>query len=299
MKFKTKLFTVAVALSAFVQLGHAETINLLVPFPPGGLTDQTLRAFDETFKSKGIETNYLILNSCKNVENWLAKNPEKPAVTVFSVQEQINTALNPTADNACKTVVTKQNTLVMTLTAPMNLCSMLPADQALVHFRKGNHKIGATFSPTTNRILINGLVKTLDLKSSLIEYQGNPKLLQALISKDIDFVLVANVAPAISAGATCFFTTGTRDFAKKFGRTSIDEISTNNPWRGNSQMNVALGWNVDTQKIRSYMIESMKTNANMQKQLSVGHTMPGLISGTSEDEQWKIISDYIESSTKK
>jgi hypothetical protein len=176
---------------------------------------------------------------------------------------------------------------------------MLPADQALVHFRKGNHKIGATFSPTTNRILINGLVKTLDLKSSLIEYQGNPKLLQALISKDIDFVLVANVAPAISAGATCFFTTGTRDFAKKFGRTSIDEISTNNPWRGNSQMNVALGWNVDTQKIRSYMIESMKTNANMQKQLSVGHTMPGLISGTSEDEQWKIISDYIESSTKK
>jgi hypothetical protein len=64
-------------------------------------------------------------------------------------------------------------------------------------------------------------------------------------------------------------------------------------------MNVALGWNVDTQKIRSYMIESMKTNANMQKQLSVGHTIPGLISGTSEDEQWKIISDYIESSTKK
>ena len=298
MKLKTKLFAAAAALSAFTQLVHAEPVNLLVPFPPGGLTDQTLRAFDETFKTKGIDTNYLILNSCKNAENWLAKNPEKPAVTVFSVQEQINAALNPTADNACKITATKQNTMVMTLTAPMNVCSMLPPDQALAHFRRGTHKIGATFSPPTNGILVNGLIKTMGLNSSLIEYQGNPKLVQALISKDIDFALFGNVKPAISAGATCFLTTGTQDFANKFDRTSIDEISINNPWRGNSQMNVALGWNIDTQIIRAYMMESMKTNPNMQKQLSVGYTMPGLISGTSESEQWKIISDYLESSVK-
>ena len=300
MKLKTKLFAVAATLSALTQLVHAaEPINLLVPYPPGGLVDQTLRAFDDTFKSKGVETNYLILNSCKNVENWLAKNPEKPAVMVFPAQEQINTALNPTADNACQITATKQNTIMITTSIPMNVCSMLPADQALAHFRRGTHKIGATFSPATNGILVNGLIKTLGLNSALVEYQGNPKLVQALISKDVEFAIFGNIKPAISAGATCFLTTGTKDFAKQFNRTSIDEISVNNPWRGNGQMNIALGWNVDTQMVRSYVMEAMKTNPNMQKQLSVGYTMPGLISGASVDEQWKMIGNYFESAVKK
>lgn len=299
MKFKTKFIATVLSLFAFVQMAHAEALNLLVPFPPGGLTDQTIRALDETFKSKGIETNYLVLNSCKNTGTWLKKNPGKPALTVFSVQEQINATLNPGTDNACDIVATKQNTLALTLTAPMNICSMLPPDQALAHFRRGKHKIGATFSPATNGILVNGLIDSLGLDSKLIEYQGNPKLVQALISKDVDFALFGNVQPAISAGATCFLTTASTDFAKKFNRTSIDEISFNNPWRGNSQMNVALGWNIDNKQIRALVIETMKTNPNMQKQLSVGYTMPGMVSGTTEDAQWKIISDYLATNSKK
>lgn len=299
MKLKTKFIATAMALLAFAQSAQAEALNLLVPFPPGGLTDQTLRALDETFKSKGIETNYLVLNSCKNTENWLKKNADKPAITVFSIQEQITAMLEPGSDKACGITATKQNTLALTLTAPMNICSMLPADQALAHFRRGTHKIGATFAPATNGILVRGLIESLGLKSSLIEYQGNPKLVQALISKDIDFALFGNVQPAISAGATCFLTTAPKDFAKKFNRTSIDEISFGNPWRGNSQMNIAMGWNVDNKVIRAHVIETMKTNANMQKQLAVGYTMPGMVSGTSEAEQWEIVSDYLKANSKK
>lgn len=299
MKLNSKLISVFIALAAISQTATAEPLNILVPFPPGGLTDQTLRAIDETAKTKGVATNYLILNNCKNTENWLKKNPSKPAITVFSVQEQINAALNPTADNACGIVATKENTLALTLTAPMNICSMMPPSDALAHFRRGKHKIGTTFSPPTNGILVKGIIDSLGLNSALIEYQGNPALVQALISKDIDFALFSNVQSAISAGATCFLTTAPKEFAKSQGRTSLEEISFNNPWIGNSQMNVAIAWNVDRTATRAIVIEAMKTNPNMKKQLSVGYTMPGMISGTTENEQWKIIADYVNSNIKK
>lgn len=64
-------------------------------------------------------------------------------------------------------------------------------------------------------------------------------------------------------------------------------------------MNIAMGWNVDNKVIRAHVIETMKTNANMQKQLAVGYTMPGMVSGTSEAEQWEIVSDYLKANSKK
>lgn len=293
-----KHLTVWLTLAVGSAVLASEPINLLVPFPPGGQTDQITRAFERTLQTKGIKTNYLILNNCKSTEQWLLKNANKPAIVFHNLEEQINAMLNPRDDNACGIKASKENTLAIALSGYMNMCSMLPADQALAHFVKGKHKIGTTFSPPTNGVLVNGLIKDLKLNSHLIEYQGNPRLVQALVSKDIDFALFGNVAPAIGAGATCFFTTAPVAQAKNLGRTSLEELKSDSRWIGNARMVLALGFNVDKSTYRSLVIETMKTDENMQKQLSVGFMMPGMISGSTEAQQWSIITEHITRSTK-
>lgn len=274
-----------------------ETINLLLLSAPGGIYDTQLRALEKSLKSAGYDTNYVLANSCKGAAAWIKSNPRASVIFQTSAEEEINRIKNPTADNACDIGFDKKSLIATGLITHMNVCTMLPHDQAKQKFLKGKHVIGTTFIPPTNGYLVEGLIDTLRLDSRLIRYQGNVKLVQALVSKDIDFAVFGNISSAVSAGATCFITTAPSDRAKQLDRTSLAEIDAKNPWIDNKQVYVYMGRNVDFDRMRSIAIDTLKTDESIQKQLAIGYQLGGVAIGENLDQQWTYINKHIKSMT--
>lgn len=280
-------------------ISWAEPINLILMSAPGGIYDLQLRAVEKTLQSAGLQTNYVLANSCKGGAAWLKSNPNKPAIVQTSAEEEVNRMLNPDSDSACDIGFKKSNILSLGLIVNLNVCTMHPSDQAMDRFLKGKNIIGATFIPPTNGILVDGLIDTLKLDAKLIRYQGQVKLMQALLSKDIDFAVLGNVEGPISAGATCFLTMADVSRAKELKRTSLATISPGNPWIDSKQVYAYLGFNVDQSKIRSIVVQTLKNDPSIKKSLSVGYQLEGLAVGQTVDQQWQYIEDHLKKNTKR
>lgn len=290
----------ALLLVAATSSQAAEPINILLSAPVGGIYDAHNRAIESELKKSNMPTNYVLLNTCKATGDWLKRNPTKPAVFVFSLEEQINAIRNPDSDGACADIVAKKSNLIsMGLSGNSNICTLLPPDQAMNTFLKGQHKIGATFIPPINGPLLNGLIDTLKLNSKAIQYQGNPKLLQALVSRDIDFALFANVAPAISVGAHCFLTTAPEARAKELNRVSLATISPGNYWIDAKQVFVILGVNVNTNDLRPLVHRAMNTDAGIKKNLDAGWFLSGTVKGTTPDQEWNMVDSHVKKYSRK
>lgn len=275
-----------------------ETINLLLLSAPGGIYDTQLRALEKTLKDSGHVINYVLANSCKGAAVWIKSNPNAAVIFQTSAEEEINRINNPESDSACDIGFNKSSLIATGLITNMNVCTMHPIDQAMQRLLKSKNVMGTTFIPPTNGYLVEGLIETLKLDSKLIRYQGNVKLVQALVSRDIDFAIFGNIAPALAAGATCFLTTAPPSRARHFNMTSLATISPGNPWIDNRQVYVYMGRNIDFDKMRSLTVRTLKEDENIQKQIKVGYQVGGIASGQTLDQQWLFIENHIRSMTK-
>jgi hypothetical protein len=294
-----KQIIAAAAISiASVSAMAADTINLLLLSAPGGIYDTQTRALEKTLKSAGYDTNYVLTNSCKGAVAWMKSNPGKPVIFNVSAEEQINFRNNPTSDGACDIGFNRDTILSLALITNMNVCTMHPAEGALDRFLKGKNNIGATFIPPSNALLVNGLIDTLKLDAKHVPYQGQVKLMQALLSKDIDFAVFGNVKGALASGATCILTTADIKSAKRLQRTSLESISPGNPWIDAKQVYAFLGHNVDKTKMREIIITTLKTDETIKQNLAVGYEIKGLAAGDTEEQQWKYVETHMSKNIK-
>jgi hypothetical protein len=294
-----KLLFLFALLASSVYAQTPGQITILLNSTPGGIYDVQSRALEKTLRTQGYDIDYVITGSCKGGEIWLKDNPTKPAIFLANTEDEIYRLNYPTSDGACNLGYTKEKMIAVALVSRQNVCSMLPADKAMEKFRKGKHILGTVFPPLNNYNLASDLVDALKLNSKVLKYQGNPILVQALISGDIDFAFFQNVMPAISAGATCFLTLGDKTYAQQMNRTSISAVDPKTKYIDYKAIQAYMGQNVDVSLMRKFAVETLKTDANIQKELEAGHRLGGVATGTSVDQQWKFALDQISKYTKK
>ena len=278
----------------FALSAHAEPITVLLQSAPGGLYDVSNRALIDKLSAAGIKTDYQRVTGCKGAEAWLKNNPGRPVIMSVVVEEEVNRRLNPKADNACDLNFTKDRILSASIVTNISMCSMLPEDQALQKLLKGRSVIAATNVPSTNSQLLNGLIRSLNIDAKSVVVQGQAKLMQALISGDVDFVVLGNVQNAVASGARCFLTTGDKAEAQRVGRTSLATISANNPWIDAKQFYTFYGANLDRSRIVPIVIDTVRTHPDIQKNLATGFRLAGQPSGANADQEWQQIERHIQ-----
>lgn len=274
----------------------SSTVTVLLYSKPGGLLDAHNRALIDGLQKNGYKTDYKIVTGCKGVESWIKKNPDQPMVFNTMVAEEINRRLDPTADNACDLQITKDKLITLTYGGPYNFCTMEKDNAAaLKHLTTARHiRIGVASIPNTNEIVANGLVKDLGVDAKVIPIVGVPKVVQALISGDIQYTASTNTQPFLAAGANCFLTVGDRDFAKRMNRISIDDVKPNSTWRGVSADFWYYGINVDSDAVRKIAIDVANNHPGLIKYLDSGFVKVGGAAGMDRAEEWQLFNRAVE-----
>lgn len=291
--FKISAFVVAVCLAMGVQAKDRQ-INVIYSSPAGGLIDGHNKAMQEHLEKNNWRVDAVRAPNCRAAKSWLDNNPGKPAVMAFQVEEDAYTRMAPGAADACGMTIDPRTVAGISLANYYVVCSMLPPEKALPKFLAGGNKIGVTYFASTNVIVAESLVKTLNLKDTkVLRFQGQPKNTQALVSGDVDFTIGTNASSITSAGGQCFLSTAPKAAAEKMGWKSIADIDPKNPWLGSGQMYVYLAFNTDPAGIAKEAKEVITTNPILIEYNKTNSYPTGIVAGQSRDQQWKNIDNHI------
>jgi hypothetical protein len=291
--FKISAFVVAVCLAMGVQAKERQ-ISVIYSSPAGGIIDGHNKAMQEQLEKNNWRVDAVRAPNCRAAKAWLDSNPGKAAVMNFQVEEDAYTRMAPGAADACGMTIDPKNVAAISLANHYVVCSMLPPEKALPKFLAGGNKIGVTFFASTNAVVAESLVKTLNLKDTkVLRFQGQPKNTQALVSGDVDFTIGTNASSITSAGGQCFLSTAPKAAAEKMGWKSIADLDPKNPWIGSGQMYVYLAFNTDPRGIAKETVEVIKTNPVLIDYNKTNSYPTGIAAGQTVDQQWKTIDNHI------
>jgi hypothetical protein len=258
----------AVVLSITCSLGLTQNISVLVPAAPGGGLDHMSRALVTSLNAQGISATLEQIGTCRGAMAWIKNNPNKPVLMPMMVEEEVYRLKNPTADDACNIELRKERVVTTTIMATFKVCSMktkAQADQTLKQFLSGNHRVGVTYFVATNAMVAESLLKSLNVNARVVRLQGNPRLIQALVSGDVDFIINTNSAAVVQAGGYCFVTTADKITADRLNMVSLQSISPNNAWINAGQLYFIMGDNIDQKTIRPVIQQIVKENENFKR----------------------------------
>jgi len=282
----------AIAMTAMAQ----EPINVVTNLPPGGLSERINLAFKDELEKNGYKVNLVRFDNCKGLENWVKANPNKPAVFEWILGFQALAMIDPTHPGACIVPLTEKTVLSINHQTQFQACSMKPVRDAMNQWRSGTGKLGITAAPDINGPIAEQIVADVNKNIQVIKYKGNPALVQALISKEVDFVgQFSNAAPVIQAGGTCFFTTAGIGKAARNNQISIDDFRKNSPVAGAGYMSVAVGLNIDPDKIRPIIVDAVNKNPAFVQHFATGADKRGVPTGATPAQQFKLVEDYFKS----
>jgi hypothetical protein len=293
MKFIKLL--VGLAATSIVGLAQAQpTINVLITTAPGGLSEKVNLMVQNALEGAGYKTNLVRYDNCKGAETWLKDNPGKPAVFDYIFGNQALYVYDPTHPGACNLPLTANNTISITFRTQFQACSLLPRQEALDLWRSGRGKLGVTATPDIHTPLTDRIVGDSAPGTKAIRYKGNPALLQALTSREIDFVgQFSNASGAVAAGAQCFLTLGDRAKAAQIKSTSIDDIKPNSAVKNLGYLTGVIGYNVDVAKLRPVIVNAIKTDPDLKKHVEAGADFSGVVVGQTADQQWQEVDAYV------
>lgn len=288
------LLLLITATASFTALASDKTVTVVHSSSPGGIIDAQNQALQRGLERAGYRVNVVRTKTCRQAQAWLNDNPKVAVAMVYHVEEQAYLNNFATSDDACDLGFGKHRLLAITTSNYTTVCSMLPSSQAVQKFFAGNHRIGVTYYAAVNHLLAQGIIDSLKIKAKISRLQGNSKLIQALVSGDVDFTIQGNAVSAVKAGATCFLTTAPRSYAKTVGMLSLDEFDAKNPWIGRGHIYTYIGMNLpDIEAVRKVTVDVINTDEIIQKQLEVNAFKSGIAAGESVDQQWMRIDNHI------
>jgi hypothetical protein len=157
----------------------------------------------------------------------------------------------------------------------------------------GRGKLGITAAPDINGSIAEQIVADVNKNIQVVKYKGNPALMQALISREVDFVgQFSNAAAVVQAGGTCFFTTAGISKAARNSQISIDDFRKNSPVAGAGYMSVTVGLNVDPDKLRPIIANGIDKNPVFVQHFAGGADKRGIPAGATPAQQFKQVEDY-------
>lgn len=286
-----------IILSMFMAVSvHAQQkqISVIYSSPVGGLIDAQNKAMQESLEKNNWRVDAVRAPNCRAAKTWLDSNPGKPAVMAFQVEEDAYNRLSPGAADACGMEITPKNLAAISFANHYLVCSMLSPDKALPKFLAGGNRVGVTFFASTNVVVAESLVRSLNLRDTkVLRFQGQPKLTQSLVSGDVDFTLNTNAGSITSAGGQCFLSTAPQSTAQKNGWRSVSDFDPKNHWLGGGQMYVYLSFNTDKNTIVKEAVELIKTHPTLLDIQKNNAYATGVAVGQTETQQFKQVTDHI------
>jgi hypothetical protein len=283
-----KIYTLcfAMLLSAGVS---AEKIYLAHTAGPGGTKQAQMQALQEKLESSGYQVEVVNTNSCRSAENWIKRNPGKPVITSHSIEDAAYVKNFPGTEHSCNIPLTRESLIAVASTAYLNVCSMDNAAAGLKKFKRGGNKIAVTYFPYgVNEYLATGLVKNLKIDhTKVIKYPNGSKTIQALVSGDVNFVIMSSAHLVTKSGGTCFLTTAPRDQLRDSGVIALEEISPKNAWIGKSHTFTFVGLNINKKEIQKIAIDTINTHPAFVSHFKLNAHKVGIDSGQTEEQQWQ------------
>jgi tripartite-type tricarboxylate transporter receptor subunit TctC len=293
--FIKMIAAVAVSLSITSAFAQPEPINVIVSLPPGGLTDKINLAMKDGLEKAGYKTNLVRFDNCKGMENWLKANPGKPAVAEYLLANQALHIVDPQHPSACNITLTKESVIVTNHQTQFQACSLRPVREAVELWKSGKAKIGITAAPAINGPLTERIVKDVNPNIQIVRYNGAPAQIQAMVSREVDFVGVfQNASSVTAAGGQCFFTTAGIGKAARNNQISIDDVKPNSMSAGIGGLSVLVGYNVDVAKIRPIASKVVNTHPDFRSHFAGGADMVGIPAGRSAEQQFALVEKYLD-----
>lgn len=297
MKILQSLF-LALSMS-LAGIAVAQEITIIHSLPSGGLHERTNNAVQAGLESAGIKTNVVRFDNCKGLENWVKNNPGRPAVFDYLLVNQALNQLDPSHPGGCNIPLSVQSVLAITFETQFQACSFAAAGNARDLWLSGRGKLGVTASPDLNGIMAERIVKDINPNIKVIRYKGNAALIQALTSREVDFVgQFSNASSIVAAGGQCFFTTAGAEKAARFQQISIDNVKKNSPVAGIGYMGVIVGYNVDVNQLRPIIANTIKTNKDLGTVFANGGDQRGIVIGQTPEQQYREVMSWLSRFTK-
>ena len=290
-----KKIIVSIALAVIVSSALAqEPVNIIHSLAPGGLHEKITNAVQTGLESAGIKTNVVRFTNCKGLEKWVRDNPTKPVVFDYLLVNQALHQLQPEHPGACNLPLNTKSVIAITFQTQFQACSLASAGNAKDLWLSGKGKLGVTASPDLNGIMAESIIADTNPNIKVVRYKNNAALVQALTSREIDFAGVfSNASGMVSAGGQCFFTTADVTKAARFGQISIDEIKKNSGSSGIGYMGAIVGYNVEIDKLRPIIANTIRTNKDLGTVFTNGGDQRGVVAGRTPDQQFQEVDSWL------
>lgn len=293
MKIGKFISAVVLALVAGTVVAQ-EAVTVIHSLPPGGLHERTNNAVQAGLEAAGVKINVVRFDNCKGLENWVKNNPTKPVVFDYLLVNQALHQLDPNHPGACNLPLSARSVLAITFQTQFQVCSFAAAGNARDLWLSGRGKLGITASPDLNGILADRIAADVNPDIKVVRYKGNAALIQALTSREVDFVgQFSNASAVIAAGGQCFFTTADAGKAAKFKQISIDSVKKNSSVAGAGYMGTIVGYNVDVDRLRPVVANTIKTNKDLGTVFAGGGDQRGVVVGQTPEQQFREVESWL------
>ena len=293
MKLGKFISAVVLALVAGTAVAQ-EAVTMIHSLPPGGLHERTNNAVQAGLEAVGVKINVVRFDNCKGLENWVKNNPTKPVVFDYLLVNQALHQLDPTHPGACNLPLSARSVLAITFQTQFQVCSFAAAGNARDLWLSGRGKLGITASPDLNGIIADRIAADVNPDIKIVRYKGNAALIQALTSREVDFVgQFSNASAVIAAGGQCFFTTADAGKASKFKQISIDSVKKNSSVTGAGYMGTIVGYNVDVDRLRPVVANTIKTNKDLGTVFAGGGDQRGVVVGQTPEQQFQEVESWL------
>lgn len=268
---------------------------------PGGGSDLYTAPMSARLKEKGWNTTLVGVLDCKGAEQWVKSNPNKPVLYLTWSDDFVLPVLQPDHPRACPSLGVSESTLVTPITQSYHMiCSktQVTVDQFLAH---RNAKIGSWNHPVQTQIL-KDLLSDLKLPHKVVGYARGADLMQALVSGDIDYVVVSSEGLVRNINGQCLITTAPVERAKQMSdfKTDQSQVSTESlgaklTRRNTGLIPVYVAYNVDITRLRQDVADILSTSPEYSKIWSSSTLKAGIVAGQSPAAQWATFNSFINS----
>lgn len=284
-----KKFVAVVALS-LCAAASAEPVWILHGAKPGGNSGRMNNALAGELEKNGYEVRHEFLTGCRGIEQWMSKNPTKPAVFDFQIIDDLIKDVEKSSSQACDVGLDKNSVLTISLKSSLKFCAK---DEATIERwinKQGSAKIGYHRVGPPTQIMYEGVAREINPSSEFVHIKGGARLAQALVSGDVDIAAAGFTATLEQAGAKCYVETdllGTRN--TKYG---VSQLVPGTRWPHAGQISVWVGKNVPTVEFRKHAVSAAKNHPDIAKGVKLGAQRDGVAMGKTPDQQWRIITEY-------
>lgn len=294
-----KIFVALFAAMA-MNTGMAQDITVMRIGAPGANSDFYATVVGTHLQNRGWKTKTVSFLDCKGAEKWVRDNPREPVIYVTWADDFVLPSIDPNHPRSCPGLTLDQDSLVTPIVKSYHMvCSRNPVT-AQTFLQHRDAKIGSWNHPVQMRIVRDAL-KDLDLsQTKLISFARGADMLQALVSGDIDYMVVSSENLVRNIGGQCFLTMAPRaqasrmsDFRTSGTQTSIESLVERPTWVGTGLIPLYVAYNVDIDRLRKDVVDIMSTSTEFQNLWSSSTVKSGVMTGITPEQQWQEFNRFL------